>query len=129
MADRRRAIRTIVVDDSPNALRAVCSMVERQRNLNLVGAAATGREALELARGLSPELVLLDLEMPIMDGLEATSRLRREYPATRVVIVTIHDTPELRGLCFRQGAHGFVAKDALKDELPAVVLRLFGNGA
>jgi DNA-binding NarL/FixJ family response regulator len=72
--------------------------------------------------------VLLDLEMPVMDGIEATSLLARECPATRVVVVTVHDTPELRRLCQERGASGFIAKDALKDELPAVVLRLFGDG-
>ncbi len=81
-----------------------------------------------MARSPQPDLVLLDLEMPVMDGLEATSCLGRECPAARVVIVTIHDTPELRRLCCRQGAYAFIAKDSLEDELPKVVLRLFGNG-
>lgn len=103
-------------------------MVARQPSLKLVGAAANGLEALELARRLRPELVLLDLEMPVMDGLEATVCLGRECPAARVVVVTIHDTPELRRLCCRQGAYGFVAKDALEEELPMVVLGLFGEG-
>ena len=128
MPAQRRAIKTIVVDDSPNALRAMCSMVARQPNLSIVGSATNGREALAAARSLRPDLVLLDLEMPVMDGIEAMSRLGRECPTTRVVIVTIHDTPELRRLCCRHGAYGFIAKDALEDELPTVVLRLFGDG-
>ncbi len=128
MPAQRRAIRTIVVDDSPRALRAMCSMVARQPNLSIVGSATNGREALAVARRLRPDLVLLDLEMPVMDGIEATSCLGRECPATRVVIVTIHDTPELRKLCYDRGACGFIAKDALKDKLPAVVLSLFGDG-
>ena len=106
----------------------MCSIVARQPNLSIVGSATNGREALALARGLRPDLVLLDLEMPVMDGIEATSCLGRECPATRVVVVTVHDTPELRKLCHDRGACGFIAKDALKDELPAVVLTLFGNG-
>ncbi len=128
MAARRAAIRTIVVDDSPNALRAICSTVARQPNLTVVGSATNGREALAVARSARPDLVLLDLEMPVMDGIEATSFLRRECPAARVVIVTVHDTPELRKLCHDRGACGFIAKGALNDELPTVVLRLFGNG-
>ena len=125
---QRRGIRTIVVDDSPNALRAMCRMVARQPNLSLVGSASDGREALLAARSLRPDLVLLDLEMPVMDGLEAMSCLDRECAAAQVVIVTVHDTPEVRRLCREHGARGFIAKDALKDELPTVVLRLFGNG-
>lgn len=100
-------IRTMVVDDSPAALRAICSVVERQANLVFVGAATNGREGLALARSLRPDLVLLDLAMPIMGGIEAASCLQRDCPATRVVIVTVHDTPELRKLCYERGAGGF----------------------
>lgn len=116
------------MDDSPNALRAMCSTVARQPNLSIVGSATNGREALAVARSLRPDLVLLDLEMPVMDGIEAASCLGRECPATRVVMVTIHDTPELRKLCYDRGACGFIAKHALKDDLPTVVMRLFGSG-
>jgi DNA-binding NarL/FixJ family response regulator len=122
-----RPIRTIVVDDSPNALRAMCSMVARQPGLSIVGSATNGREALTAARTLRPDLVLLDLEMPVMDGIEATSCLGRECPGTRVVIVTVHDTPELRKLCLDRGACGFIAKGALEHELPTLVLRLSGS--
>jgi DNA-binding NarL/FixJ family response regulator len=128
MARQKKGIRTIVVDDSPAALRAISSVVARQKNLSFVGAASNGREALALARSLHPDLVLLDLEMPVMDGIEATSCLGRDCPATRVVIVTVHNTPELRKLCYDRGASGFIAKAALNDELPIVVLKLFGNG-
>ncbi len=121
-------IRTIVVDDSPNALRAMTSVVARQPNLSFVGAATNGSEALALARSLHPDLVLLDLEMPVMDGIEATACLGRDCPATQVVVVTIHNTPEMRKLCYERGARAFIAKDALNDDLPGVVLRLFGNG-
>ncbi len=125
---QKSKVRTIVVDDSPNALHSICSVVARQPNLVFVGAAANGREALELARSLHPDLVLLDLEMPFMNGIEATSCLGQDCPASQVVIVTIHDTPELRKLCYERGARGFIAKDVLRDELPAVVRKLFGNG-
>ena len=128
MAPQKKTIRTLVVDDSPAALRAISSVVARQENLTFVGAASNGREALELARSLHPDLVLLDLEMPVMSGVEATSCLGRDCPATRVVIVTVHDTPELRKWCYERGASGFIAKSALNDELPIVVQRLFGNG-
>jgi DNA-binding NarL/FixJ family response regulator len=123
-----KGIRTIVVDDSPAALRAICSVVARQQNLRFVGAASNGREALALARSLHPDLALLDLEMPVMNGIEAMSGLGRDCPETCVIVVTVHDRPELRKLCYERGARGFVAKDALKDELPLLVGKLFGNG-
>lgn len=129
MAVSRTGIRTMVVDDSPTALRAICSVVARQQHLRFVGAATNGREALALARSLHPDLVLLDLEMPVMNGIEATSCLSRDCPTTRVVIVTVHDSPVLRKLCYERGARGFIAKEALSEELPAIILKLFANGA
>jgi DNA-binding NarL/FixJ family response regulator len=128
MATGKKGIRTIVVDDSPAALRAICSVVERQDNLSLVGAASNGSNALSLARSLHPDLALLDLEMPVMDGIEATTCLRRDCPETCVIVVTVHDTPELRKLCRERGARGFIAKGTLKDQLPVVLRELFGNG-
>lgn len=122
-----KTIRTMVVDDSPAALRAMCSVVATQKNLNFVGAASNGRDAVAMARGLHPDLILLDLEMPVMDGLQVTTCLGRDCPATRVVIVTVHDTPEIRELCYERGARGFITKDVLTDELPIVVLKLFGT--
>jgi DNA-binding NarL/FixJ family response regulator len=126
---RSKDIRTIVVDDSPAALRAMCSVVARQPELRFVGAASNGKEALALARIFQPELILLDLEMPVMDGIEATDCIRRDCPTARVVIVTVHNSQELQKRCYERGASAFISKDALKDELPGVVLKLFGNGA
>ncbi len=117
----------MVVDDSPTALRAMCSLVARQRHLIFVGAATNGREALELARSLHPDLVLLDLEMPGMNGIEVSSCLCRDCPTTRVVIVSVDDTSGLRKLCYERGASSFIAKEALADELPMVVQKLFGK--
>ncbi len=128
MALPKTRIRTMVVDDSPTALRAICSVVARLQNLSFVGTATNGREALALARNLRPDLVLLDLDMPVMNGIEATSCLGRDCPTTRVVIVTVHDTSGLRKLCYERGASGFIAKEVLTDELPTVVQKLFGNG-
>lgn len=127
MEAAKQGIRTIVVDDSPAALRAICAVVARQENLSFIGSASNGLDALRLARRLHPDLVLLDLEMPVMDGIEATSWLRVDCPAAQVVIVTVHDAPELRKLCYERGARGFIAKEGLKDELPRVVLSLFAD--
>lgn len=99
----QKPTRTIVVDDSRTALKAICAVVERQ-GLRVVGTATNGRAALALAHSLQPDLVLMDVEMPTMDGIEATSHLQQECPATRVMIVTVHDSPELHRACCRRGA-------------------------
>lgn len=125
MAVNSEQIRTIVVDDSPAALRAMSAVVARQPKLALVGEACNGQQALELARTVKPDLVLLDLEMPVMDGLQATARLRQDCPAARVVVVTVHNTESICSLCLQRGASGFIAKTEFKDELPRVVSELF----
>lgn len=126
MHTRAEPIRTLVVDDSPVALDAICSFLKLE-DIHVVGTAADGREALLAARALRPELVLMDVQMPVMNGIEAASQLIQELPATRVIMVTVHDTPEVQRACLECGAHGFVAKQRLDGELPPLLQRIFGG--
>lgn len=120
-------IRTIVVDHSPAALHAICSLVARQTNMVFVGAATNAPDGLVLARSVHPDLVLMDVDMPIMEAVEAIACLERDCPKARVVIVTVHDIPQLRELCYKRGAGAFIAKDTLHEELPVVIRQLFGD--
>ena len=119
-------IRTLVVDDSPNARHAICYFLETQDNIEIVGIASDGRQAIDQVEVLSPDLVLMDMQMPEMNGLEATSQLRQSFPDTKVVIVTLYDSPESRSACRDSGAHGFVAKNRLHQDLPEEIHRIFG---
>lgn len=120
-----KRIRTLVVDDAPPVVQAICSFLERQRDIEVVGTAGDGRQALAQVEALRPDLVLMDMQMPDMSGLEATLKLRKDFPATRVIIVTAHDSPEVHMACQASGAHGFVAKSRLYQELVAEIRRLF----
>ena len=124
---RERLIRTLVVDDTAPVLRAICSFLATQGNIEVLGTAQNGRQALEQAEVLRPELVLMDMHMPEMNGLEVTARLRKMLPATRVVMVTVHDYPEVRRTCKASGAHGFVSKNRLTEELPGEIHRVFSG--
>ncbi len=125
MPDRHR-IRTLVVDDSLTALRAMCSLLKRQPAIEVVGTAQDGCEAIEEVRNLRPELVLLDVQMPVMDGIEAATQLNRDFPATRIIMVTVHDSPAVRQACQESGAHAFIAKEQLDHEFPVILRQLFG---
>ncbi len=114
-------IRTLVVDDSPIAVRTVCSVLQKQEGYEVIATAHDGQEALALLPRLRPALVLLDLEMPGMNGLETATQMERDFPETKVIMVTVHDTPETRRRCLQGGAHGFVSKDHLSQELPIVL--------
>jgi DNA-binding NarL/FixJ family response regulator len=118
-------IRTLVVDDSPAALHSICYFLKLQPNISVVGTATDGREGLASAYALHPDLVLIDVQMPGMNGIEAASQLKRNLPATRVIMVTVHDVPEVRQACRESGADGFIAKEHLDEELPALLEHIF----
>lgn len=122
---RNRTIRTLVVDDSRIALQAMCSLLETLEFVQIIGTAGNGELALEKAQALSPDLILMDLEMAGMNGLEAASRLRELVPETLVIVVTVHDNPEVKQACRAAGAVGFVPKSRVHLDLAGEILRLF----
>lgn len=95
-----------------------------------VRGAASGEEAIEHARASRPDVVLMDIELPGIDGFEATSRIRTQAPETAVVMLTTHDTPQHRLAATNAGAVGYVAKHEMETRLKATVqdlLRLLGK--
>jgi DNA-binding NarL/FixJ family response regulator len=114
-------IRTLVVDDSPIAVRTICSCLQDEPAIQIVGTASDGFEALSIAERLQPDLVLLDLQMPRMNGLEAASRLATEFPAILVVIVTGLDASNVAANLSQFGVHGIIAKQHLSEQLPVLL--------
>lgn len=127
MQVRPEPILTLVVDDSPAALNSICYFLNLRPDIHVVGTAANGREAVIAAQALRPDLVLMDVQMPVMSGIEAASQLIRELPRTRVIMVSVHDLPEVRQACEECGADGFIAKERLDEELPCLLQRIFGE--
>ncbi len=110
-------IRVAVVDDQELMRAALRMMVESQPDLALVGEAADGHEALALVRARRVDVVLMDLRMPRMDGIEATGTLTRELPSTRVLALTTFDLDDYAFPALRAGASGFLLKDARAEEI------------
>ena len=110
-------IRVAVVDDQELMRSALRMMVETQPDLELVGEAADGHEALALVRGRRVDVVLMDLRMPRLDGIRATEIITRELPATRVLALTTFDLDEYAFPAIRAGASGFLLKDARAEEI------------
>ena len=118
MSDRRpRQIRVLLVDDHPFVREGIKSHLATQSGIKVVGEADNGEEALREAARLRPDVVLMDISMPSMNGLEAMSRLRRKAPHTRVLVLTMHENREYIARVFRLGARAFVRKDSSPDEL------------
>jgi DNA-binding NarL/FixJ family response regulator len=120
-----RRIRVLVADDSPTALRSVCKYLEFEGQFDIVGTACDGLRVLHQTQRLRPELVLTDLSMPQMNGLEATVELRKLFPDVRVLIFSELNGLALREECLRSGADGFIEKSGMPEKLMEEVERLF----
>jgi DNA-binding NarL/FixJ family response regulator len=114
-------IRLLLVDDQPAVRRGLGIRLHLEPDIQIVGEASTGREALSMAQVLSPDVVLMDVEMPEMNGIEATAALRAAASTSAVVILSIHDDPQTRGRAQAAGAVAFVEKRGATDSLLAAI--------
>ena len=114
-------IRVLVVDDHPVVRSGLAALLAVETDLQVVGEAADGEEALALVRSLAPDVVLMDLRMPGLDGAGATARIVAEHPDTRVLVLTTFDTDDDILRAVEAGASGYLLKDAHRDELLAAV--------
>ena len=115
------AIRILAVDDHPLMRAGVASFLATEPGLQIVGQAANGEEALEKYRELRPDLVLMDLSMPVMDGLEATQAILEEFPDARIIVLTTYAGDEDVHRALDAGAVGYVLKDMLVADILKVI--------
>lgn len=114
-------IRILVVDDHPIVRQGLKTLLEGHSGWQVVGEASDGAEALEKAKDLTPDVMVLDVTMPRMNGLEACRLLRRQSPGLEVLFVTQHDSPQMMREALEAGARGYVVKsNAARDLLAAV---------
>ena len=122
-----RKIRVLVVDDHPIVRDGVCSLLGLTPDIEVIGEAANGMEALEVVRKLVPDVVLMDTAMPIMSGFEATRRICKEFPLIKILAFTQYDDKEYVFPAIEAGASGFVSKTAAVSEL-ALAIRSVHHG-
>lgn len=117
----RRPLRVLVVDDNESVRRNICQILHSQADIEVICQAVDGADALDQARQHHPDLVLLDITMPTMNGLDAARILKREFPAMHVLIVSQHDSRGFQWAALAAGASGYVIKsNAARDLLPEV---------
>jgi DNA-binding NarL/FixJ family response regulator len=109
--------RVLLVDDQPLFRRAIATLIAEQPDFDVVGEATNGQEALERARTLAPDLVVMDIEMPVMNGVEAVRRLRDELPHIRVVMLTVSEDEDYLFDAVSFGANGYLLKDLQPEQL------------
>lgn len=116
-----KKIRVLIADDHTLVRDGIRALLALVTDIEVVGEAANGKEALEKVKELGPDVVLMDLSMPIMGGLEATRRIRKEFPRTRVVALTQYDDSEYVIPIIEAGACGFVTKMAAFSDLASAI--------
>jgi len=124
-----KKIRVLIVDDHTLVRDGIRALLALVADIEVVGEASNGKEALGKMKQLAPDVVLMDLAMPVMSGLDATRRIRREFPGTRVLALTQYDDSEYVIPVIEAGASGFVTKMAAFSELASAIQVVYNGGS
>lgn len=116
MTTTKKRIKLLIVDDHPVVRQGLSALLGKNPDVQLVGEAADGQQALSKIRELSPDVVLMDISMPQMDGLEVTELLRKEAPNVKVIILSMHTNRDYILRIIQAGARGYILKDAPPEE-------------
>lgn len=115
------ATRILIADDHAIVRTGLRALLKGEAGLELVGEASSGEEALQLAESLHPDILVLDLSMPVLDGIQVTKKIKEILPGVRVLILTVHEDEALLREAIRVGAAGYILKGAAEDELIAAI--------
>jgi DNA-binding NarL/FixJ family response regulator len=124
----REAKRVVLCDDHEIVREAIKSRMANSGVVEIVGEAADGREVVDVVKDLDPDVVIVDVEMPKRDGIEATKEVLKARPRTKVIIFTAHAQPDLLALALRAGASGYVLKSAPSEDIAKAVKAVTGGG-
>ena len=123
----KNKIKVLVADDHPVVRKGLQSCLAKHEHIKVLGEASDGDEALRKARELSPDLILMDISMPKMNGLAVTELLRKESPRTKILVLSVHSNKEYIFRVIQAGAHGYVSKEAPPEELLRAIESVFSG--
>ncbi len=115
------SVRILLVDDHQVLREGLRALVERQRDMEVVGEAGDGRTALQFVRDLQPDIVIMDVNMPGLDGIDATRLIAREYPKTRVLVLSMYLRKTFVSEMFKSGASGYILKEDAFAEIAKAI--------
>src|SRR6185312_13173536 len=122
-----KRITVLLAEDHQIVREGFKSLLEHEDDLEVVGEAETGRRAVQLTRKLRPSVVVMDIAMPLLNGLEATRQIRKEFPATKVLILSAHSDDAYVEQVAALGAAGFLVKQTSSHELAAAIRKIHGG--
>ncbi len=123
-----KVIKIILADDHLLVRNGIKSLLLEDDSLDVIGEAANGKEALELAKETQPDLLIIDVRMPIMDGIEAAGRLKDFAPNTKSIVLSMHDSEEYILKSIKAGASGYLLKDTGKEEFLKAINTVYNGG-
>lgn len=126
--NKRRAIKVLIVDDHPLVLEGIKAVLETYDHIEIVGAASSARAALSLAGRAAPDVVMMDINMPDLNGLDAIELFREQHPGTRLLMLSMHDSREYISTSVMYGASGYVLKDVSTSEIVAAIEAVAAGG-
>ncbi len=122
-----KKIRVLLVDDHAMVRQDTRELLERQEDLEVIGEAGDGVEAVDMALQLEPDVILMDVRMPKMNGIEATRRIKREQPHISIVALSAYDDAQYVAAAREAGAAGYLLKNVRASELVAMIRTAFGE--
>jgi DNA-binding NarL/FixJ family response regulator len=112
-----RQIKILTVDDHPILREGIAAVIQGEKDMLIVGEASNGREAIEMFRSKRPDVALMDLQMPDMNGIDAIAAIREEHPQARIIVLTTYEGDVLARRALKAGAAGYILKDMIRTEL------------
>jgi DNA-binding NarL/FixJ family response regulator len=122
-----RQIKILTVDDHPILREGIASIIHGETDMVVVGEASTGREAIEAFRNKRPDVTLMDLQMPDLNGIDAIVTIRREQPKARIIVLTTYEGDVLARRALKAGATGYILKDLIRTELLDAIRAVYGG--
>lgn len=116
-----KATRVLIVDDHPMVAEGIQSILETYSDIEVIGTLTNGQEAVDQVQSLNPDVILLDLNMPVLNGLSATEIILERLPQTRIVILSMHDSSEYISTALSHGALGYILKDVPTEEIKTAI--------
>ena len=122
-----RQIKILTVDDHPILREGIASIIHGEHDMVVVGEASTGREAIEVFRNKRPDVTLMDLQMPDLNGIDAIVTIRQEQPQARIIVLTTYEGDVLARRALKAGASGYILKDLIRTELLDAIRAVYGG--